>query len=101
MRRLLRAFRARSRSARRRRAPRRFRGEAPEGARAGHGARRVREAAAMRTLALVAVLVSSLAAAQDYPANPVRLVVGLPPGGRTDLEAALLAPRMAELLGRA
>src|SRR5947209_15870495 len=54
----------------------------------------------MRTLALVAVLVSSLAAAQDYPAKAVRMVVGFPPGGGTDVVARILAPRLSELLGQ-
>src|SRR5205085_7368944 len=101
MRRVLRALRARRGSTGGGRAARRLGGEAPEGARAGHRACRVREVAAMRTLALVAVLVSSLAAAQDYPAKPVRMVVGFPPGGGTDVVARILAPRMSQLLGQA
>src|SRR2546423_6039461 len=101
MRCLLRAFRASSRSAGRRRAPRRFGGEAPAGARAGHRARRVREAAAMRTLALLVVVLSSFAVAQDYPTKPVRMVVGFPPGGGTDVVARILAPRLSELLAQA
>src|SRR5437868_1379175 len=98
---VLRALRARRGSAGGGRAARGLGGEAAEGARAGHRARRVREAAAMRTLALVAVLVSSLAAAQDYPAKAVRMVVGFPPGGGTDVVARILAPRLSELLGEA
>src|SRR5437763_12565105 len=101
MRRVLRALRARRGSAGGGRAARGLGGEAAEGARAGHRARRVREAAAMRTLALVAVFVSSLAAAQDYPAKAVRMVVGFPPGGGTDVVARILAPRLSELLGQA
>src|SRR3954447_16502792 len=101
MRRLLRAVRARRAGARGRRATRGFGGEAPEGARARHRARRVREAAAMRTLALLAVVLSSFAVAQDYPTKPVRMVVGFPPGGGTDVVARILAPRLSELLGQA
>jgi len=54
----------------------------------------------MRALALLALAVCSLAAAQDYPSKPVRMVVGFPPGGGTDVVARILAPRYGELLGQ-
>ena len=54
----------------------------------------------MRTLALLAWAVFSLASAQDYPSKPVRMVVGFPPGGGTDVVARILAPRFGELLGQ-
>jgi tripartite-type tricarboxylate transporter receptor subunit TctC len=38
--------------------------------------------------------------AQDYPAKPIRMVVGFPPGGGTDVVARILSPRMSELLGQ-
>ena len=38
--------------------------------------------------------------AQSYPGKPVRMVVGFPPGGGTDVVARILAPRMSELLGQ-
>jgi tripartite-type tricarboxylate transporter receptor subunit TctC len=40
------------------------------------------------------------ALAQDYPNKPVRMVVGFPPGGGTDVVARILTPRMTELLGQ-
>ena len=38
--------------------------------------------------------------AQEYPSKPIRMVVGFPPGGGTDVVARILAPRMSELLGQ-
>ena len=50
------------------------------------------------TLAAAALLLSCSAAAQSYPAKPVRVVVGFPPGGSTDIMARLISPGMSELL---
>jgi tripartite-type tricarboxylate transporter receptor subunit TctC len=46
------------------------------------------------------VLLPALALAQDYPAKPVRMVVGFPPGGGTDVVARIINPRFSELLGQ-
>jgi len=40
------------------------------------------------------------AAAQTFPAKPVRIVVGFAAGGSTDKLARVLATRMTELLGQ-
>jgi tripartite-type tricarboxylate transporter receptor subunit TctC len=46
------------------------------------------------------VLLSGSAAAQSYPQRPVRLVVGLPPGGSTDVMARIVAAKLGERLGQ-
>ena len=43
-------------------------------------------------IAIAMTLAAAIACAQDYPAKPVRLVVGFPPGGSNDIVARHLAP---------
>lgn len=40
------------------------------------------------------------ASAADYPARPVRWIVGYPPGGATDIIARLVGQRLSEKLGQ-
>ena len=54
----------------------------------------------MMTRALLLFMMCTLAHAQSYPDKPIRMVVGFPPGGGTDVVARILAPRMSELLGQ-
>jgi tripartite-type tricarboxylate transporter receptor subunit TctC len=43
-------------------------------------------------------LVSRIARAQTYPTRPIRLIVGFPPGGPTDILARLMARSLSERL---
>ncbi len=51
--------------------------------------------------ALAAVAAAVLpAAAQDYPARPVKIVSPYPPGGTTDILARMLSPKLTAALGQ-
>ena len=41
---------------------------------------------------------AATAAAEDYPTRPVRIIVGFPPGGATDLVARIVGPKLGEAL---
>ena len=47
---------------------------------------------------LAALLLPTLATAQDFPARPIRLIVPFPPGGPNDIIARVVGKRMSELL---
>lgn len=47
-----------------------------------------------------ALLVCAGAAAQSFPAKPIRVVVPFPPGGGTDIVARAVSPKMSEVLGQ-
>ena len=45
-------------------------------------------------------LLAAGAAAQTYPAKPVRMIVGFPPGGGTDVVARVIAAKLSEWYGQ-
>jgi len=46
-------------------------------------------------------MISSVAWAAEYPAGPIRMVVGFPPGGGTDGAARIIAEKLPQQLGQA
>jgi len=54
---------------------------------------------AVRRVLLVALLFPAWAAAQTYPAKPLRMIIPFPPGGPTDLMGRLAADRLSKGLG--
>jgi tripartite-type tricarboxylate transporter receptor subunit TctC len=51
-------------------------------------------------LAAALLLVAAQALAQGFPSRPVKLLVGVPPGGPTDTVARAIAPELGEALGQ-
>ena len=53
-----------------------------------------------RLAVAAAVLCAPLVYAQTWPAQPVKMIVGFPPGGTTDVIARLVAQGLSESLGK-
>jgi len=51
-------------------------------------------------IALAAALLAPLAAAQNYPHKPIRVIVSVPAGGTPDVTARLVTPGLSSLLGQ-
>jgi tripartite-type tricarboxylate transporter receptor subunit TctC len=49
---------------------------------------------------VLALATCACAYAQNYPTRPVKMVVGFPPGGGTDVVARIIAPGLGENLGQ-
>jgi tripartite-type tricarboxylate transporter receptor subunit TctC len=54
----------------------------------------------LHAIALTAILHAAIAAAQNFPAKPIRIIVPAVPGGGTDILARLLSPRLTEVFGQ-
>ena len=54
----------------------------------------------LRWAVLTAAFSAMPLSAQSYPAQPVKMIVGFPPGGTTDVIARLVAQGLAESLGK-
>ena len=54
---------------------------------------------ALKTGALLVAL-TAVAAAQDYPTKPVRLIIPFPPGGSNDVVGRMIATQLSEKLGK-
>jgi tripartite-type tricarboxylate transporter receptor subunit TctC len=53
--------------------------------------------------AAVLLAISAIAgpvASQPYPAKPIRMIIGFPPGGGTDIIGRIVAQRLSEVLGQ-
>ncbi|MFO0481328.1 MAG: Bug family tripartite tricarboxylate transporter substrate binding protein, partial [bacterium] len=59
-------------------------------------------ASAPAALAIAALVLSTAlpSYAQSFPSRPVRMIVGFPPGGATDLVARILQPKLQDSFGQ-
>ena len=53
-----------------------------------------------RLCALLYLCAAVVVQAQDYPQRPIRMIIGLPPGGSTDIMGRQLAAKLAERFGQ-
>lgn len=57
-------------------------------------------AVSVAAVSLAALLVSTQAAAQNYPAKPIRVIVPYPPGGTSDILTRLVGAKLTEAWGQ-
>jgi tripartite-type tricarboxylate transporter receptor subunit TctC len=51
-------------------------------------------------LVFVGITFCGPAAAQQYPTRPIRMIIGFPPGGGTDIVGRIVGQRLSEVLGQ-
>jgi tripartite-type tricarboxylate transporter receptor subunit TctC len=61
---------------------------------------RLRRAFALSAALAAATLAAPTAFAQAWPSKPIRWIIPFPPGGPADINARMIAPRLAERLGQ-
>jgi tripartite-type tricarboxylate transporter receptor subunit TctC len=66
--------------------------------RGGHTIGRIFSMLALGLAGAIALAAPGMAAAQGFPAKPIRLIVGYTPGGSNDIVARIIAPRLSEVL---
>ena len=52
-------------------------------------------------IAIITTLYANVGLAQTYPSKAMRLIVGFPPGGGTDIVSRVIAQRLSEWYGQA
>src|SRR6516165_11042083 len=62
--------------------------------------RRLRLAAAGPAVIAILALTGVPSRADDYPSRNITLIVPSPPGGGTDTQARILAPKLSQILGQ-
>lgn len=55
---------------------------------------------ATAVLLLAASAIAGPVAGQPYPAKPIRMIIGFPPGGGTDIIGRIVAQRLSEVMGQ-
>jgi len=54
----------------------------------------------LKVIALLMLAGAGPALAQQYPAKPIRMIIGFPPGGGTDIVGRIVGQRLSEVLGK-
>lgn len=54
----------------------------------------------LKAIALLMLAGAGSALAQQYPAKPIRMIIGFPPGGGTDIVGRIVGQRLSEVLGQ-